>query len=731
MNHRIYWCPISIYITVLGVYSKGVTTYEAAANILNFTSHEQPLAGLHHGMSSLDRRISMYADSVAQSSPIKRTLSDTVEFLTNHPPIFAGVTGDMDDQYEVKAPLVAAINDLKARLATSEAEHENSQRENQRLVERCEEAVKAVERCEANIREQEETIELLKQDEGDRIQKSKERDAQHKRDMAEMIMERDQAVVSRDDLLTKVERFSQTNRDLAHKVTELRRLKDQSADHKQRAKDEAERKAPESTRNFAPPAELPPQDLEKEAEKNELRIRALEQQVKDLTRDNLESIIKESERESDRIRLENQVSDLEVTVARLNDENENYQVMIQQKTVNGEILNADFLQPSESAIGGNALGSLAEELEAADDEDDEDESSPTVEKEDKISQLQATLKRQTQIIKDLTIENKDLHSTKKAQGQYINNIITRVLQFGDLQEILNVNPEETARAAAAHKTKLNTQKDLPAPPSGRSSSDSDRLPPINEGGIAGYIRRGLGSVRRSRPSSTVIAPSPNQPPWENLTVRNDQISPVPTPLPPGQNESPQILVSVPLNQGRGHRRTQSEKSNDFPAPNAPAPAAIMVNNMFRPSPNGPSSPASPGGTTNRNSYFPSPLISRAVSGVSAENKVPPGPRSVSTTSTPPQAMQPSPHDSSRNPSGTYTASTTGTTIVDSVDGDDSRSVVGPPRNAAGMTQYTSAVTTQKGMRPLRMVQVQNDNEAAKKKANRQSWFGGMFAPKGS
>ena len=637
----------------------------------------------------------------------------------------------MTDQYEIKAPLVATIGDLKSQLAETITESDNDKRENNRLVARCEAADKAIERCEATIREQAETIELLKLDEEDRIQKSKERDAQYKRVVAELIVERDQAVVSRDERQAKLERLSQTNWDLAQKVIELKRVKERNADKKQRLKDETAQKLSESTQNFAPPAALPPQDLEEEAEKNVVRIRALEQRVNDLKRDNLDSLVKQSEWESERILLENQVSESKITIARLYDENENYQVMIQEKTLNGEILNADFLQTSQSAIGGNALGSLAEELEAASGEGDENDSSPNVDKDERSSQLQATIKRQNQIIKDLNTENKDLHSTQNAQTQYINNIITRILQFGDLQEILNVNPEETARAAAAHKTKLNMQKDLPAPPSARSSSDSDRLPPINEGGIAGYLRRGLSGVRRSRPSSTVITPSPNQQPWDNLTTRNDQISPMPTPLPPSQNETPQTAVSVPLNQSRGHRRTQSEKSNDLPALNAPAPAAIMVNNMFRPSTNGPSSPASPGGTTNRNSYFPSPLMSRSVSGVSAENKVLPAPRSTSTTSAPPQAMHAPSYDSSRNPSGTHAASTIGTTAVDGVDGDDSRSVIGPPRNAAGMTQYTSAVTTQKGMRPLRMVQVKNENEAAKKKANRQSWFGGMFAPKGT
>ena len=706
--------------------------FKAEANILNFTSDEQRWRGsVTVGMCSLDRKMSVHADPFVQLSPTYRTLSKTVEYLTAHPPTFAGETADMEDPYEIKAPLIAAIEDLKGQLAEAVTECENSSRENKRLIAKYEAAAQAVERCEATIREQAESIELLQQDERDRIQKSKERNAQHKRDMAELILERDQAVVSRDELLAKIERFSQTNRDLAQKVVELKRKLEQSANKKQKSKDEAAQKAPESTRNFAPPAALPPQDPEEEAEKNVQRIKALEQRVKDLAEENLGSLVKESGWESERIRLENQVSEAEVTIARLNDENENYQVMIQEKTLNGDILNADFLQTTESAVGGNVLGSLAEELEAASDKDDDDESSPVVDKDEKSSQLQATVKRQNQIIKDLTTENKDLHSTKKAQSQYINNIITRILQFGDLQEILNVNPEETARAAAAHKTKANVQKDLPAPPSARSSSDSDRLPPINEGGLTGYIRRGLSSVRRSRPSSTVITPSPNQQPWDSLATRNDQISPMPTPLPPTQHESHQTSVSIPLNQGRGHRRTQSEKSNELPALNAPAPAAIMVNNMFRPSPNGPSSPASPGGTTNRNSYFASPLMSRAVSGVSSENKVSLAPRSVSTTSAPPQAMQPPSHDSSRNPSGTYAASTTGTTAVDSVDGDDSRSVMGPPRNAAGMTQYTSAVPNQKGMRPLRMVQVQNDNEAAKKKANRQSWFGGMFAPKGS
>ena len=677
----------------------------------------------------------LQTDLIIDSSSTLRTLSETVEYLeTAHPPIFAGEIGDMDNNYEAHGRHVAIIDDLKSRLLQKDTAFDIAQREKQCIYEKYDESLRVIETFEATIRDKDEALELYQQDERDRNRRSRENDAQYKRELANLTTEHDQLLVSHDELSTRLERYScnnrelsRNNRELVQRNIELKKTIESGADYKQSLQADAVRRPPETMRDFAPPVELPPQKLEEEVERLRIQNTTLQQTIKNLRDENLHLMVRDSEWTSERIQLENKNSNQEVIIARLHDENENYEIMMRQKTLNGEILNADFMHNSESAAGGKALGSLAEELEAAGDEHEEGETESIAEFEDKNSQLHATIKRQNQTIKDLTAENKDLIATKKAQNQYINNIITRVLQFSDLQDILNVNPEETAKAAAAHKAKLNMHKDLPAPPSARSSSDSDRLPASTEGGISGYIKRSISNVRRSRPSSTVLVPSPNQHPWDSLTTRNDRISPLPTPLSSNQNETETTGIS--LIQGHGHRRTRSELSNDLSAPNVPAPAAIVVDKMYRPSPGGPSSPASLGGAANRTSYFPAPVISRTISGVSADNKVLSATRSTSTASAPPQTIQPPSYDTNLTPSGLYSVSITGTTALGSLDGDETRSVMGPPRNAAGMTQYTSAVTTQKGMRPLRMVQDRNDLDAAKKKANRQSWFGGMFGGK--
>ena len=53
----------------------------------------------------------------------------------------------------------------------------------------------------------------------------------------------------------------------------------------------------------------------------------------------------------------------------------------------------------------------------------------------------------------------------------------------------------------------------------------------------------------------------------------------------------------------------------------------------------------------------------------------------------------------------------------------STSTSSPPRSSSGMTNYTGAVTTQNKLRPLRLVQeASEEEEAARKKANRSSWM---------
>ena len=363
--------------------------------------------------------------------------------------------------------------------------------------------------------------------------------------------------------------------------------------------------------------------------------------------------------------LERTLLETRMTNARLMEDNESFQLLLGERTLNGDFQKGDLMQaPSEN---NSKLGSLAEELESAEGESDN--------------------------YRRIEMEAKSLRDQNKALTLYIEKIISRVLQHENFETILDQKPEGLAGISTS------AQKELPPPP----PIDKD------EGTQSTFLGRAMSVARRQRPASQMF--SAQSPPPDELTAggksrpQSQLVIPPPEHVPTA-NEDPTTAPSIPLgrnasvsNRGRSHRRTQSEKSNDMPG----TAAANIVNQMYRgPSKDsgGPISPMSPGGSTPRSQYF--------------------GPGALTGNGS---ANSARPSSGSRGVSGLRTASS-GQDPKDSSESTishESRDMPSPPRNSAGNTTYTGAVMTQNKLRPLRLVQ--GDEQAAQKKANRGSWMG--------
>ena len=290
---------------------------------------------------------------------------------------------------------------------------------------------------------------------------------------------------------------------------------------------------------------------------------------------------------------------------------------------------------------------------------------------DELESVQENTEGESDGYRKLEAELKTVRDSNKALTLYIDRIIGRLLQHEGFEHIIHEKsepPEIPAKQAA-------TEKALPPAPTAPGPS---------------FLQRAKSVVSRpavppkSRPMSLAQTPT--------------------------ANENPDTAPSIPLN--RGHRRARSDQTQTDVAPKpditpTPTSAATVVGQMYRGSPlrtisGGPTSqgisPAlSPNLGPTRNSYFP------------------PG-QSLGT----------------RNPSG-------GTPAVDR--GSSSNSFVSEhsadvhstdassaaPTTHSGSNIVPGAVMKQNQLRPLRLVREQNDNreeeEAAAKKANRQSWFG--------
>ncbi|KAJ5485610.1 hypothetical protein N7539_005598 [Penicillium diatomitis] len=262
-------------------------------------------------------------------------------------------------------------------------------------------------------------------------------------------------------------------------------------------------------------------------------------------------------------------------------------------------------------------------------------------------------------------ELKALRDQNKALTLYIERIISRVLQHDGFEHVLDRNEEDTSSKAS----KLD-DKELPPTPPEKDDAPSQSFIQRTKSIIAGPPR----SQPLSRPNSMMPPPA----------------------LPLSANENPDTAPSIPIrtqSARANHRRTRSEQVD----PNA----ASVVGQMYRGrNSGGPLSPTAVG-PGSRQSMF-----SSAASYISS--------RAPSMSSQPDRAGR------STSPS-----------VISDIHGDTNSTggTSSPPRSVSGMTNYTGAVMTQNKLRPLRLVSDaarQEEEEAARKKANRASWIPGWF-----
>ncbi|KAJ5788722.1 hypothetical protein N7457_003712 [Penicillium paradoxum] len=171
--------------------------------------------------------------------------------------------------------------------------------------------------------------------------------------------------------------------------------------------------------------------------------------------------------------------------------------------------------------------------------------------------------------------------------------------------------------------------------------------------------------------------------------------PPPTPTTPSQNENPNTAPSIPFRTQSvriGHRRSRSEQVDPS--------AASVVGHMYRGrNSGGPISPTGMG-PGSRQSMF-----SGAASYISGMSRAP--------------SLSSQPERLARSSSPSITSDPHG-------DGASTGATSSPPRSIGGMNNYTGAVMQQDKLRPLRLVsettRIKEEEEAARKKANRASWI---------
>lgn len=574
-------------------------------------------------------------------------------------------SGDDPGDEQAKAEHASLLDDLRNRVQKAESASEEYQKQLNLLQARLDESQQYHGQLEDQLHEKREQVEELETEKVQATRQKRELEKIFEEERTAMIGDREERKAMEDGLQATLQRLRDN---LAQKEQELAE-----------ANEAANSRDPPGLN--ADSGQFAPRSSPSRSDENAKLVEQKERVIKSLRLELADAQIKIMEIDSmgdgKYHDLEKKLLEAQITNARLMEDNDSFQLLLQEKTLNGDFSKADAMQTSAG------LGSLAEELgtediESADGAEGKTENSRKFENE----------------IKSLKDQN-------KALALYIENIIGRLLSHSEFETILDKNPDLMSGAPATKIGRVNTDKDLPPPPPEKDHP--------NDGGS--FLQRAKSVISgptkpRPRPMSQMPPPS---------TASSSIPPPALSPLP---NENPTTAPSIPLGRsqsiaGRGvghiHKRSQSEMPGVAP----------IVNQMYR----GPPSVGSP----NVGSLM-SPGLSPSIA---------PRPAFFSSTGT--TGTNSNPHSTSGTPRPD--SRSRGSISIDRNQGSDSGSIMSersgggvdagsPPRNTSASNNYPGAIMTQNRLRPLRLVQenpeiAKKEDEAAaaaRKKANRGSWM---------
>ncbi|KAF2274850.1 uncharacterized protein EI97DRAFT_434754 [Westerdykella ornata] len=535
----------------------------------------------------------------------------------------------------------AYIQELKDRLQKAENEAEERQKQIDVLNARLDDALKEQAKLEERAHEEEEKVEVLENEKRELTRQHRELEAIYEAERAQTMKEKEDAQAREDELQDTIQRLKET---MAMKNVPT---SDGEEDRGHLSRTSSFRNNPsrsnssqnlEGSGSFAPPSSIQRSNSrsnsklihQKDKIIEDLRLELAEVQIK---------LVEMENRDGGRMHeLERQLLETRMTNARLMEDNESFQLLLQEKTLNGDLGRGDFLRSTSAQHESRAPSrngpttSLADELESA--EVDE------------------------RAVRLLEAEVNNLKDQNKALTLYINKIIGRLLSKQGFESVLSDDADDVGTGAGT----LNTNKELPPPP------------PSKENEPQGFLQRAksvaLGGARKARPMSYTAAP-----------VSTGTV-----------NEDPTTAPSIPLQRSTSMRMPSGTYSHRRSTSEAPQPgAATVVNNMVRNAPSVASGPTSPSLVSPRNSIFGLPI----------------GGQASNPASRVPSTGQPIPEEN-REP---------GSSEGGHVD------TPSPPRRT---DTGAGGVMTGKQMRPLRLVQNEEEAMRARKAANRGSWIAGWF-----
>lgn len=221
--------------------------------------------------------------------------------------------------------------------------------------------------------------------------------------------------------------------------------------------------------------------------------------------------------------VERQLMEARMANARLMEDNESYQLLLQERTLKGDFGTSDFSYMGNSA-NQDALAALEGRSTTTGPTSLADELSDMVEHEPIQEVDQEAQKR-------LEGELKTVKDQNKALTLYINKIIERLLSHQEFEHILDQSNDFKSPSSAAQP---NTNKELPPAPAGGASANlTQRAKSIVTGGGP----MGAAAAARVRPRPMSFMPQSG-----GLGVSSGVSSPITT--------NPDTAPSIPIGLGR-------------------------------------------------------------------------------------------------------------------------------------------------------------------------------------
>lgn len=593
---------------------------------------------------------------------VKRPSPNTSFLNTN-----ANVSDEPSDD-DARAEHNSLIDELRSRVKKAETASEEYQRQLKMLQKKFDESLLEQGKLEEQVHESEAHINDLEDQKVHSMRQKREMEDLFESERAAMVQDKAEQTAKEEEQQAVIQRLKDT---LAQREVRM------TADEERPLSRSSSLKSKSSADGqFAPLSPLQQSD----SKKNSMLVMPKDKLIESLRLELAEVQIKVVELENagggKLQELEKALLETRITNARLMEDNESFQLLLSEKTLNGDFSKTDVMHSS------SGLGSLAEELESAEGESEN--------------------------YRRLELEAKSLREQNKALSLYVESIIGRLLQHKEFENVLEKNPDLMS-GKARPPSSGNTNKELPPPP---PPKDDEPQP-------TSFLQRARSVVtgpRKPRPVSQIASATPASTPPQ-----------APTPEVP--TEDPTTARSIPITRPQAVRDAHRRSHSEMPAPIGVAP---LVTHMYRGPPSDGSplmsprlSPSVGSAAGARNSFFPpssavtTTTTSRAASG-SALNPNPnpnPGSSSNSTFS-----------DRGSNNNDKLEAGSASSPPRSSSGG----GALGP--------QYGGAVMTQNRLRPLRLVQEnagdgseeerererEREREKARKKANRGSWMPGWM-----